>query len=109
MRISTYFVFKSEHYCLGHTELIVYSKIDSFGISRDAVLHCFGADCFYESGAIAIIGNSIDKYDGVDIPKCSGFFAARAELNFYAVATPTSPTAGLVSIYKYCILYYHHK
>jgi hypothetical protein len=85
--------------------LIAHACISSpFGISRDVMLHCYGNDCLYENGSIVVLGKSIDSFEGIEIPKCTGFLNDRAILNFHAVVTPTSPTSSHVCNIIYTIL-----
>ena len=83
---------------IDYVEIISYSAINALGISRDVVVHSFGADCLYENGTIVVIGKSVDEYPGVEIPPVKGFFSKRATLEFNAVVTPFSPTSGHVNI-----------
>lgn len=96
---NTHFVFIT--YCtyriIGHTELIAQVSISSpFAISRECVVYAYGVDCIYENGSLVVLGESVEAYDGIDIPPCKGMFNKRATLNFSAVVTPFSPTSGHV-------------
>lgn len=69
-----------------------------FGISRECSVHAFGVDCIYETGSIVVVGESVEEFDGVELPPCKGYFNKRAELSFSAVVTPFSPTSGHVRL-----------
>ena len=69
-----------------------------FGISRDVVVHAFGANCMSELNAIVIVTKSVEEYEGADIPRVSGgFFNGRCEVkHMYAVTYLLSPTSAEV-------------
>lgn len=45
-----------------------------------------------------MVGESIDEFEGVELPQCKGMFNKRANVKFSAVVTPYSPTSGHVSL-----------
>jgi hypothetical protein len=73
-----------------------------FGITRDIVVHAFGANCLTEQNSIVLVTKSLtdSEYDkelteDVQIPPVNrGFFSDRVHLHYlYCVNTMTSPTS----------------
>lgn len=69
-----------------------------FGISREVVVHAYGANCLQEKSSIVIITKSVDTFDGVEIPLLSNsMFNDRCDVkSMYAVTTLLSPTTAKV-------------
>lgn len=44
-------------------------SVPIFGLSRDAVFHAYGCDCMEESGSVIICAESVEEFEGVDIPE----------------------------------------
>ena len=73
-----------------------------FGISRDIVVHAFGANCLTEENSIVLVTKSLSDNEyhneiskGVEIPPINkGFFSDRVHLHYlYCINTMTSPTS----------------
>lgn len=47
-------------------------------------------------GSLVVVGESIEEFEGVDLPPCKGMLNKRAIMQFSAVVTPYSPTSGHV-------------
>ncbi len=73
-----------------------------FGISREVVVHAFGANCLQENQSIVIVTHSVESYEGVVIPSISNsVFNDRCDVKYmYAVTTLLSPTAAKVRPYS---------
>ena len=69
-----------------------------FGISREVVVHAFGANCLNELNAVVIVTKSVEEFDGVDVPPVSeGFFSGRCAVkSMHAVTYLLSPTCAEV-------------
>ena len=67
-----------------------------FGISRDVVVHAFGANCLQEKDKIIIVTKSVEEFAGADIPRVSGgFFNGRCDVkHMYAVTELLSPNSA---------------
>jgi len=81
---------------IGKAELIAYMNFNIMGISRDLLLHAYGADCTLESDKIIIVGKSIESYGDVKIPwKSIGWFHNRIDVKeFKLVLNIVSPSAA---------------
>jgi hypothetical protein len=68
------------------------------GISRDLLLHAYGADCTLECDKMIIVGKSIESYGEFEIPwKNIGWFHDRIIVKeFQLVLNIVSPTAAEV-------------
>jgi hypothetical protein len=73
-----------------------------FGITRDILVHAFGANCLTEQNSVVIVTKSLtdsdyDKEITADVtlpPVNKGFFSDRCNLeHLYCVNTMTSPTS----------------
>lgn len=72
-----------------------------FGITRDIVVHAFGANCLTDQNSIVLVTKSVDQDTdasvtaGARIPPINkGFFSDRVRLeHLYCVNTMTSPTS----------------
>ena len=85
---------------IGYTEFLARVVMDTpFGISREVVVHAFGANCLNELDAIVIVTKSVEEFDGVDVPPVSGgFFSGRCYVkSMHAVTYLHSPTCAEVS------------
>jgi hypothetical protein len=72
------------------------------GISRDVLLHAYGADCTQENDEMIIMGKSVDSYSGQgSIPwKPVGWFHQRLIIKeFKLVIHIESPTTAKVTIF----------
>ena len=93
-----------------------YMSFNIMGISRDVLLHAYGADCTQENDEIIIVGKSMESYSGQgDIPwKPVGWFHQRLIIKeFKLVLHIESPTTAKVPnlyisnvymyVYTYCM------
>jgi hypothetical protein len=86
-------------FIIGHVEFLATVQMNTpFGISRDVVMHAFGANCLEESDSIVIVTKSVDDYPGAEIPRVSGgFFNGRCDIKYmYAVTKLLSPSSAEV-------------
>lgn len=87
------------HIC--HNELLAYFRVSSPLLSRDAVIHAYGADCLLEQdGLVLLVVKSISEYNGVDIPILNtGFFGLNDRMIIHsldALIKVKSPTSAEV-------------
>ncbi|GMH56731.1 hypothetical protein TrRE_jg11493, partial [Triparma retinervis] len=75
-------------------------SVPLFGLSRDAVFHAFGCDCMEKDGSVLIVANSVETFQGVEIPKePKGWGAARMIVrSFQGLVTITSPTSATTKL-----------
>lgn len=84
---------------LGHVELLASLLMSTpFGISREVVVHAFGANCLQENKSIVIVTKSVDAVDGREVPLISNsIFNDRCDVkHMYVVTTLLSPTTAKV-------------
>lgn len=84
---------------LNRIEIIMYLNISAQLLQRDAVIHAFGIDCSYEYGCVVLIGESVDAYEGVEIPPVRGWNSDRMIINgFRAKIEATTRQSGQVTL-----------
>ena len=89
-----------------------YMSFNIMGISRDVLLHAYGADCTQENDEIIIVGKSVESYSGQgDIPwKPVGWFHQRLIIKEFKlvlhIESPTTAKVPNLYICMYVCLYY---
>lgn len=85
---------------ISHGEMVAYFRLSMTVISRDAAIHAYGVDCLEEYGLIVLLGESVDSYDGIEIPfKPAGWGHQIMQVKeFNAVIEVLSPNAARTCI-----------
>jgi len=61
---------------VGRSEQVLHFNIGHFVMTRDCVMNAYGIDAM-EDRATLILGNSVDEYEGVEMPPVTGWGAQR--------------------------------